>query len=528
MKKLLIIIVLLIPGWSQLLHPGLYFMHDELHLFRLYEFDQCVQVYQFPCRWSANASLGYGQPLFNFYGQTPYWLGELFHLVGVSFVDSLKLLLGVSLVASGLGMYFLAKSYWSDRASVLVTILYVYAPYRAVNMWVRGALNECLALAIFPWLLLIFERTIKRPTPKNGVLLGFMMAFLLLTHNLSFLMFLPFLGVLFLVRIVRHSHQKTVIQTFLLSGLVAVFLSAFYWLPVLRESSFIHLDGLTSNYYNYQLHWVTLSQLFVSRFWGYGGSTWGPNDTMSLSVGHLQWLAPLFFILLLLFRKKKPSANFLLFLFFGIVAIFLTHGKSAFIWRLLPFMPYIQFPWRFLGLAVFYLSLAAGFSARLTPVLIVLALLLCAGFFQAREWRPYNDAAYFSAPSWAIAKTFAATDYWPGPKLPDHPDTGTVLSLTGDPIGQRVSQTASVQIFSLYAPAATRVIFPIGAFPGWHLYIDDHELSTGKSLDYGLITANIPASVTQASLVFKNTPVRTIGNLLSLFALMICGISLFL
>ena len=42
---------------------------------------------------------------------------------------------------------------------------------------------------------------------------------------------------------------------------------------------------------------------------------------------------------------------------YTIKAVFLTHGKSDILWRLIPPLAYLQFPWRFLAPAVFFLSL---------------------------------------------------------------------------------------------------------------------------------------------------------------------------
>ena len=70
---------------------------------------------------------------------------------------------------------------------------------------------------------------------------------------------------------------------FLCLPLLVFLLSGFYLLPVIFESYLVTVGQTTQNYYNYRIHFTTLYQLFISRFWGYGGSTWGPNDTMSFS-----------------------------------------------------------------------------------------------------------------------------------------------------------------------------------------------------------------------------------------------------
>jgi len=52
-----------------------------------------VNDLQVPCRWSAYAGAGYGEPTFNFYGQLAYVPGMMTHALGASKIDSLKLTL---------------------------------------------------------------------------------------------------------------------------------------------------------------------------------------------------------------------------------------------------------------------------------------------------------------------------------------------------------------------------------------------------------------------------------------------------
>src|SRR3990172_12117775 len=105
--KWFLVILLSLPTFWRLLPFGIHSMQD-FHLFRLYEFDKCVESLQIPCRWAPDAGLGYGEPLFNFYGQLVYAFGEVFHLAGFSFINSLKILFILSLAASGVSMFFLA------------------------------------------------------------------------------------------------------------------------------------------------------------------------------------------------------------------------------------------------------------------------------------------------------------------------------------------------------------------------------------------------------------------------------------
>src|SRR3989344_7449917 len=185
-RKLLILLVLTLPTFAFMLRPGIYTMHD-FHVFRQYEFDKCVKAKTFPCRWSPDAGLGYGEPVFNFYGQFPYWIGEIIHFLGFQFIDTVKLLFILSLVLSAFTMFAFARTYWGNLGGILSAVFYVYAPYRSVDVWVRGALPEALSFILFPLILLFIDR-------KKYLLFSLSLAALILTHNLSVFMFLHFLG----------------------------------------------------------------------------------------------------------------------------------------------------------------------------------------------------------------------------------------------------------------------------------------------------------------------------------------------
>lgn len=86
----LIIIASLIISWP-LTKPGLYTMHDDQQIARLFVFDQALKHGQFPVRWVDGLGFGFGYPLFVFYPPLVYLLGELFHLAGFSFINSIKL-----------------------------------------------------------------------------------------------------------------------------------------------------------------------------------------------------------------------------------------------------------------------------------------------------------------------------------------------------------------------------------------------------------------------------------------------------
>lgn len=539
MKKLLILLLifLIIPSFWRMLRPGIFSMHD-FHIFRLYEFHKCIQDKQIPCRWAPDSGFEYGEPMFNFYGQLLYIPGEIFHLLGFQVIDAIKLLFILSLIGSAMTMFFLAKQLWGNIfAGFVSAILYVYAPYRAVDVWVRGALPEATAFVFYPAIVWFLNDYFEKGKRRSLLLFALLMAILAGTHNLSLIMFLLFLGpwVLFLLWRTRKFH---LIKHLAWASVLAILLIAFYFLPLMAETKYITLGKTTVGYYDYRAHFTTLNQLFISRFWGYGASLWGPVDDMSLSVGHLQWIFPLLVVAgFIISRKtlKKHQDKFLELI--GLMAIgwfclFLTHTRSTFIWKLIPFLSFIQFPWRWLSIAVFSLSLASGAATVwlknkfLKIALVTLLFLLAVGwnfeFFQEDLWFYLTDVEQFSGSRWEEQIASAVHDFWPifGEATPNSqaPELPIVVEgETGVFPGKKRSNAAEYRV-SVVSDSAT-IQLPIAYFPGWKGRIDGESAEVNPSGRYGLITFQVPQGEHLLSARFGNTPVRTTGNLISALAL---------
>ncbi|MBI5358745.1 hypothetical protein HZB69_03940 [Candidatus Amesbacteria bacterium] len=503
-KYILIFTLLLIPTFGLMLRSGIYTMHD-FHVFRQQQFEKClIQTQSFPCRWFPDAGLGYGEPVFNFYGQFPYWIGGIFRIMKLSVLDSVKANFILTILASSIAMYFLARKFWSNTGSLVSALFYAYAPYRAVDVWVRGALPESLAFVFFPLILLFIKEFIITNKNKYLFWLILSLASLTLTHNLSLFIFIPFgiiWGVYWWLRSTKSIH---IIYDLISAGLASILLSAFYLLPVLFESSLVTLNQTTSGYYDFHIHYATLKQLFLSTFWGFGGSTWGPNDTMSFAVGQMHWILAVVLVIYVLIKKRNKEVLF--FVFLGFLAIFLTHGKSDLIWNIVKPMAYIQFPWRFLTMSTLFLSLATGAITKLIPkwvwtILLVAGLLFYSGNFRPDIWRNITDTEQFGGRLWDEQRSSALSDFWPkSAKLPNSfaPNSPEVIL-----------ETDSYQ----------KIRYPTVYFPGWIARSNNQLLPVFSSGDLGLVTVRAPLK-SNIKLSFEDTPVRKIGNIVSLITLL--------
>jgi len=541
-KNLILLICLFLISiitFYRLMRPGLFSMMDDMHIFRLDQLDQCLKDGQIPCRFIKDGGMGYGYPLFNYYSPLTYGVSEVFHLVGFSLINSLKITFALCHVIGIFGMYFFASLFFGAYGGFISAVIFLLAPYQATDSWVRGAIAESMAINLIPWVFYFLTKFIKKHLSldiRNWILLTISLTALLLSHNLTSLAIAPVLVIYSLVLLFKNKNLniKSIIKL-AVPVLVSIGISSFFLLPALLEKKLVTVDTMTQGYFQYIIHFATLSQLFISRFWGYGASLWGPIDDMAFSVGIIQWLIPLLAIIFLFFKRKKLKGNFIFIALFSLVflfSVFLTHNKSTFIWKALPFMAFYQFPWRFLSIAIFASSFVAGSIILLinkkfqilTVVLIsIVTILLNFSYFKEDIWYPNLTDSQKLSPTEIVAQSGAGLkDYWPsfGQNFPNNfaPNQPTVSKGI---VVNNYLKTSNKVTLNTVSNSNGKITLPLVYFPNWQLFIDGQKTDFTINKDLGLIEFNVTSGNHSILLEFKNTPIRTIGNSISLISLVL-------
>lgn len=536
-----------------LIGSGYFNMHDDLQMMRQLEMEKCFLTLQIPCRWVPDMGYGFGFPLFNFYPPLPYLFGEVFRLFGVAFTDTVKLTFIFSFIASGLSMYFLAKEFWGKWGGTVSSIFYIWAPYHSVDIYVRGAMDEVWAWIFFPAILASSYKLITQEKHKtrNIILLALGWVGLLLSHNLMAMIFAPvFAGwvLIWLFRTNRLQVKQNLSKVFqiLISGFLSLGLVAFFTLPVIFEQKLVDTQTLIQGYYDYSAHFATIRQLLVSRFWGYGPSVWGPNDGLTFQVGWINWILALMVfgaVIVLIFRQiKKNRKNFKLedwmivpiyFFVVGWFAVFMIHNKSTFIWIRIPTLRFVQFPWRFLTIAVFAFTFMAGAVVKLVPkkinywvggVLIVAVLIYSWNYFlpEFGHLGPLTDMQKFNGAAWELQQTAGIYDYLPltAKTAPKAPMKYLAEILNGKGNVTNIKEGTNKDSFDISVPKDSEIRLGIFEFPNWKTYVDGKEVPnfvpTGE--EWGRMHLIIPAGNHRVDVKLFDTPIRTIGNILSIIS----------
>ena len=516
--------------------PYLWHFHDEMQPFWLFEWVRGLCLGQFPVRWAPDLVWGAGYPLFTFIYPLPYYLGGFLNLLGLSLASSFKLeILLLQLV--GLLFFNLALlTFFKPRKSVdfllLLTadLIFLAFPYRAVDLYVRGALGEITLYFSLPFWFYSFFSYYNKKKQIYFYLTALAYAFIILSHNIGAYFLTPFLAVLFFYAELKNGAWPALKNTALVFILGAG-LSAFFWLPALIQKPLMADNPI----FNVANHFPFLKQLFWSR-WGYGASHWGPNDDLSFQIGPASWLALVsaFFVFLAnLVRGKKNSRLASLFLVFLLVVFYLMNIRSLWWWQHLPFLNYFQFPWRLLLILNFFLPLFYFFvflkdKRRLFLIILnVLIIVLSIGqlifFFKPQKLVKLRNEYFFNRylPTGQLY-SHNSEEYLRLPKESRRPSRlYPEIMAQSDKAEIKIEKKNFSKLTALINNSKEEnFIFRRLYFPSWQIE-DNGQLLRYRKTPQGLISFTLSPGQHQIAVTLRQTPLEKIADFISLLSLII-------
>ena len=185
----------------------------------------------------ANYGFGYASPLF-YCDLFLYPFGILYHF-GLSAIWCYKLCVLFYTTLGNIFVYLIIKKETNDRKlSLLATFLYLTCNYHLMNIFVRGALGEVLAMTFVPLVLYaIYKILVKHD--DCFIFLGISFSLLVQSHLISSLLYGIFFFCMIVVFIIMNRKdfsliKKTIITIFK-GTILALLLCAWYLLPMLEQ-----------------------------------------------------------------------------------------------------------------------------------------------------------------------------------------------------------------------------------------------------------------------------------------------------
>ena len=534
--------------------------HDASHsVFFLTEFDAALRDGVWYPGWATDQALGYGYPTFVLYPPLAYYVAEGFHLLGAGKVAAVKWTWALATLGAGLAMYACGRHLLGRQRGLLAAIVYVYMPYRLVDIYVRADLAEYCAFVWMPLALLAFHCLAERATARRVGLAGLAYGALWLTHNVTALIFTPVLAAYVLFRLLseRASWKDRFVRAAaaLAGALLGLGVAAALLLPNLFERTYIVQEQWVRASYDYALNFVYPAHL-LSSSWGYAPGRPGAEGVMSFQLGAVPLILATLAAVGAFRRQARDRALCLFLIAATILPILLMLPLSAPLWQALPIASLLQFPRRLLAITAVTLSLLSGLSipnppspnpntqgtgeqekgTRLDAPVLILALVAVLGSFTYTlpQYTPVPDIAEGPLLSLEFERKYSdmvGMTAW----TKELPSTSPLVEqyLAGGPLvtAEALAPSASVEMIRaggasdelwVRSSGGTALRFYTYYFPGWRVSIDGQRLP-GSALRpetvYALLTVDVPPGEHRVLLRWGDTPLRLTGKALTLACL---------
>jgi len=363
-------------------------------------------------RWAPGSFSGFGSALFYFYPPLCSALGSIVHLSGLSLPWSMRVVMVSSTLASVVSCaWYLSLLPEVTERRWWAAALYAIAPYPFLDVIIRSAYGEYLAM---PWIPILLgsielarrsEGQFSSDAIRAVLACGVALSAILLSSIPMFAVMMLVVPVYAASRLYGKHRGRCGPAKLLLplaAGLVlAVLCTGYYWLPVLALRNMVHLD-----------HVLDDSVFRTSVFVNLAKSNPGTRTILELyllpltaaaaMVWHARW------------RRERSSLDLAWTILLGLVVLIHIPWVTGPLSNVLPLMSIIQYPFRFyiilsLAIGVWTAVAVSGRDRKRAFGLVLLSgigVLAMAGLF-------YRIFGHMEQPSLKLRMTNSAFEYAP-------------------------------------------------------------------------------------------------------------------
>lgn len=286
------------------------------HICRIIGTEQTLADKQFLPMIMSNLCNNFGYSWNIFYSPLTAYMSVVLRIFNFSYVNCLKLCMFVIVLLSGLTMYKLTLRITKNKKlATLASIIYILAPYRITDMYIRTALAE---LASFIFIPIVFEGLyIIVNEEKKSYKLALGAAGLILTHQVI-AMYTAIICFAYLIVFFKKLKSKTVLKNIGVNLSFCLLMTSFYWVGLLQHyfstSYEVFVPGRMEREEVLIFYKAKFSQLFITS----------SEQTMIYAIGLLSVIG---LVLTPIAYKKIPEEykkTYMFFLITGIVLIGMT------------------------------------------------------------------------------------------------------------------------------------------------------------------------------------------------------------
>jgi hypothetical protein len=511
--------------------------HDMAqHLAIMAQFDKVLRSGTFYPRWLPDVNNGYGLAWTNFYSPAFYYSTSLVNAWVHNWINSLFIISIFSFIASGLAFYLLSRQFYGQLASAAAALFYMVLPYHTLDLYWRGALPELQGFILVPLITYFAYKAGSRGKPQDYAGLGLCQGIYYMTHfPVAYL--LTYTIALYGLIWAFNKRDWRIAFRIGLGMLLALVLSAIYWLPAVVESKYAQEHFTTI--FPYHNSYITLLPA-TDRF----------GDLVNQSFA-VQALALLISLAILRFaalqanqssEREMPDSNAAAsqtryWMTLGLTTTFMVTSLSIYISKLIPKIEAVSFAMRWMVITSFFTALVAGAaldrlhkSASLPTHLLWAGRLALAVVVGLNLWVSTRHIIKEGVAQGSLYPP--AIHYEPAfiPKGATNPrELPETADVVVDPANTRyeiVRWEPGRRELAIQAETAANLRLKTYNFYGWSARLDGQRITLTSDPD-GIQSVNVPPGTHELVVAFSSTPPRTAAAaLFSIAFLMICGLAL--
>jgi hypothetical protein len=526
---LFLVIIFSLPPIVSIFRKGTYESGDlSLHTYRAIAFFYTLQEGIFFPQWAGKLNATYGYPLFIFAPPLPYYITSFFHFLGVSFLNSLKLLLALSFIGSGITMYYWAKEEFGRLPGFIASVFYLYSPYHLVDLHFRANPGEVLAFMFFPLSMLATKQVIHKSNLIWIFTLAVSIGLLILSHPIA-LILLPFIICYSILLLYKENKYWKNILKLLFSFIFGFSLSLFYWLPEITLGKYT-----LQKYFHHEVFFPQIQE-FIYSPWRYGLLFQGSKGELSFVIGYAQ-LTVVILLVIFLIKKRSFVSNKLIVYFFlvSFLIIFsLMQSLSKPLWSLIPLLENLQFSYRMLLLMNFITAGIAGIvTMKIKNKILLTSLIAFAVLSTILNWGnrrtipEITSDLYFekqlSLSTFAGEGGAPAAPKWLDPKnlWQKEIPAKNLEVIEGNASIIKLSNTSTKREYVVSVLMPTQFKENTLYFPGWYVYVNNRPIKVNYNDPryQGIITFNLVKGLYKVDVLYIPLKIQQISQIISIIA----------
>lgn len=472
------------------------------HICRIIGTEQTLADKQFLPMIMSNLCNNFGYSWNIFYSPLTAYMSVVLRIFNFSYVNCLKLCMFVIVLLSGLTMYKLTLRITKNKKlATLASIIYILAPYRITDMYIRTALAE---LASFIFIPIVFEGLyIIVNEEKKSYKLALGAAGLILTHQVI-AMYTAIICFAYLIVFFKKLKSKTVLKNIGVNLSFCLLMTSFYWVGLLQHyfstSYEVFVPGRMEREEVLIFYKAKFSQLFITS----------SEQTMIYAIGLLSVIG---LVLTPIAYKKVPEEykkTYMFFLITGVILIGMT--LSIFPFEELPqALTMLQFTFRLFTFTSFFFAfvvatnfaiLIKNFKTLDIVILLTISVLLLVPYkskldfnLKDNEERLINGVRV-SENTGRVHAGMASMEYLPTKAfknlkyIANRKDEVIVLDNNEAVISDYTKQASNMNCKISNINKETTIELPYIYYLGYRVYANGQEITYTES-DNGFIQINI-------------------------------------